>query len=282
LKSHTKANFISRLVSTCAFFLLLIWVDKDATFKAMANNAQKKRALERIQKNIARSGQHIYIISGSATPRFAYTIGVSESMGVELILAGAVIYYEDDVTQIINDIAAQLKGQRNRKSFEVSGQGLFTLRKVHSSWSTELMVGAFDYYQKRDIPALQIVPDQAHWCIDVPDMRAPWSATKEPVWRWLYEAWTYPVPEEATAATNLPALRGDRITEVMRWEEDEWEAFAGAGPDVPEEQMRVVSLGTLIAVDESLAPALHLAIEKGIWRDPDPDSDWHPWHQSEQ
>ena len=59
------------------------------------------------------------------------------------------------------------------------------------------MLGAFDYYQKREIPALQIVPDTAHWTIDVPDMAAPWSATREPIWRWQREAWTYPVPKEA-------------------------------------------------------------------------------------
>jgi hypothetical protein len=259
-------------------FLFLICINKSATFKAMADNTQKKQALDSIRENITRSGHHIYVVSGGSIPRFAYTIGVSESAGVELILAGAIIYYvESEVTQIINDIAEQLKGQRNRKSFKVSGLGSFTLRNVHSSWSTKLLLGAFDYYQKRDIPALQIVADKAHWCIDVPDMSAPWSATKEPVWRWLYEAWPYPVPEDATAATNLPALRGDRITEVMRWEEDEWEAYVGEGSDVPYDQMGVVSIWTLIAVDESLARALHLAIGEGLWRDHGPDSEWHPW-----
>jgi hypothetical protein len=98
------------------------------------------------------------------------------------------------------------------------------------------MLGAFDYYQKRDIPALQIVPDQAHWTVDVPDMSMPCSATTEPVWQWLHEPWTYPVPKHSTAATNLAALRGERITEVMRWEEDEWEIFAGEGPDVREDE----------------------------------------------
>jgi hypothetical protein len=281
LQAALEGQFYKSFGSNTCIFLLLIRINKSATFKAMAKDTQKKQALDRIRKNIKRSGHHIYVVMGGATPRFAYTIGVSESTGDELILAGAVIYYEEEVTQIINNIAAQLKGQRDRKSFKVSGQGSFTLRNVHNSWSTELMLGAFDYYQKRDIPALQIVPDKSHWCIDVPDMSAPWSATKEPVWRWLHEAWTYPVPEDATAATNLPALRGDRITEVTRWEEDVWEAFVGAGPDVSEDQMRVVPLGTLIAVDESLERAVHLAIGEGLWRDPDPDSEWHPWRKSE-
>lgn len=246
----------------------------------MATEAQKKQARDEIRKNIAQSGHHVYVVSGGgADPRFAYTIGVSESIGVELILAGAILYMRDDVGTIINDIAAQLKSQPDRRVFEVTGLGSFTLRKVDSSWATELMLGAFDYYQKRDIPAFQIIPDKDHWTIDIPDMSEPWNATTEPVWRWLKEPWTYPVSEGATALTNLAALRGERVTEVMRWEEDEWEMFAGAGPDVPKDEMRVVALGTLVGADKSLFPAVNLSIEEGLWRDPEPDSEWHPWRK---
>src|SRR5215467_918026 len=132
----------------------------------MATEAHKKQALDEIRKNIAQSGHHVYAVSGGgADPRFAYTIGVSESIGVELILAGAILYMYDDVGTIINDIAAQLKAQADRRVFEVTGLGSFSLRKVDSSWAAELMLGAFDYYQKRDIPALQIVPDKDHWTI---------------------------------------------------------------------------------------------------------------------
>src|SRR5438874_9765122 len=146
----------------------------------MITEAQKKQALDDIRENIARSGHHIYVVSGGQTPRFAYTIGVSELIGVELILAGAILYMMDGVETIINDIAGQLRAQPDRRVFEVTGLGSFTLRKVDSSWATEFMLGAFDYYQKRDIPALQIVPDRAHGTIDVPDMSVPWNATTEP------------------------------------------------------------------------------------------------------
>ena len=63
-------------------------------------------------------------------------------------------------------------------------------------------------------------------------MSQTWSPQSEPVWGWLAEDWNYPVPEKSIAATNLDALRGKPITEVMRWEEEEWEMFAGAGPDI--------------------------------------------------
>jgi uncharacterized protein DUF4262 len=248
----------------------------------MTKEAQRKEALDRIRKNIAQSQRHIYVVAGGQTPRFAYTIGVNESVGVELILAGAIFYMKDEAVKILNEIAAQLGSHRNRESFEIVGMGSFTLRKVHSSWASEIMLGAFDYYEKLDIPALQIVPNKDHWTIDVPDMSVPWNASTEPIWRWLKEPWTFSVPKDSTAATNLAALRGDRITEAMRWEEDEWEMFAGPGPDVTEKEMRVVALGTLVAADESLVPVMNLAIEEGLWRDPDPHSEWHPWGKRQQ
>jgi hypothetical protein len=249
----------------------------------MADRDPKKQALHDIRENIAQSGHHIYVVAGGdPTPRFAYTIGLSESIGIELILAGAIFYMMDEVGEIINAIAELLKAQPDRRIFEVAGLGSFSLRKVDNSWTAELMLGAFDYYQKRDIPALQIVPDRAHSTIDIPDMSVPWNATIEPAWRWLHEPWTYPVPEDATATTNLAALRGDRITEVVRWEEDEWEMFAGAGPDVPKDDMRVVPLGSLVAGDRSLDPVVHLVIGEGLWRDPDPDSEWHQWRKRGQ
>jgi Domain of unknown function (DUF4262) len=248
----------------------------------VTNEIKKKQVIDRIREDIARSGQHVYVVSGGETPRFAYTIGVSESVGGELILAGAIFYMKDEVVKIINDIAKRLKAQRDREVFEVEGLGSFTLRKAHSSWAAKLILGAFDYYKKHDIPALQIVPDKAHWTIDVPDMSAAWSASSEPVWRWLEAPWTFPVPKDSTAATNLAALRGERITEVMRWEENEWEMSAGPGSDVTGDDMRVVALGTLVAADKTLVPVVNLAIEEGLWRDADGDSEWHPWRKRGQ
>jgi hypothetical protein len=246
------------------------------------NKNQNETMLERIRQNIVRSGQHVYVVSGGEIPRFAYTIGVSESVGVELIFPGAIFYMKDEVVKIINYIAGQLRAQRDRKIFELNGLGSFTLRKTHSSWAEKFMLGAFDYYKKRDIPALQVVPDKTHWTIDVPDMSTEWSPSSEPVWRWLDAEWNFPVPNDSTVATNLAALRGERITEVMRCSEDEWEMFAGSGTDVTKDEMRVVALGTLVAADNSLVPAMNLMTEEGFWRDANLDSEWHPWRKRDQ
>jgi hypothetical protein len=166
--------------------------------------------------------------------------------------------------------------------FDLEGLGSFTLREVHCSWAEKLMLGAFDYYKRRNISALQIMPDKAHWTIDVPDMTGEWSPSSTPVWRWLEMKWNFPVPNDSTVATNLAALRGERITEVMRCAEDEWEMFAGSGLDVTQDDMRVVALGTLVAADNSLVPCVRLGVDEGLWRENDQNSEWHTWRKRAQ
>ena len=243
----------------------------------MATDSQKRIALELIKQNIAENGHHIYVVSGGEEPRFAYTIGLSKAIGFELILAGAFFYMADEVTKIVSGIAAKLKSQGGSRAsvFEMDDLGSFSIRPADPSWATVLMLGALDFYQVSEIPAFQIVPDTAHWTIDVPDLSQPWSPITAPIWKWLHEPWSYPVPSKSVAGTNIDALRGARITEAMRWEEDEWELYAGAGPDVPKDATRVVPLGTLVAADRSLEPVINLRIGEGLWRDT--DSAWHPW-----
>jgi hypothetical protein len=118
-----------------------------------------------------------------------------------------------------------------------------------------------------------------HMTIDVPDMAIPWSPQSAPLWQWLKEPWAFSVPSDSEAVTDLDALRGFAVTEACRWEENYWELFAGAGPDVPEEEKRVVGLGMLLAADPSLAPVLGLKIGDGIWREG--DLEWHPWETPE-
>jgi hypothetical protein len=246
----------------------------------MASDVERKAALDRIRQNIAQRGFHTYVITGGGDPHYAYTIGLIQSLGAELVLAGAYFYLLDDVAKIIEGIAAELKPPVawETQKIDLGSWGVFSLRRVHMSWATMLMLGALDFYQVKEVQAFQIVPDEAHWTLDIPDLSKPWSPTAAPAWKWLHEEWAYPVPSKSVAITNLGALRGERITEVMRWEEDEWEIFAGAGPDVPQEERRVVPLGVLLAADESLLPVVNLPIGAGFWRDA--VSEWHPWGSS--
>lgn len=235
-------------------------------------------ALESIRANIAQHGHHIYLITGRSCPRFAYTIGLSESHGAELIFAGGSVYDADSIVLILNRLATDLDRQINWHGHhvETDSHGSFSLGKAHQSWSNELMLGALDYYDVPEVLAYQVVPDPEHLTIDVPTMTEPWHPTTSPPWRWLHEQWNYPVPPNSVATTNLQALRGARITEAARWEEDQWELFAGAGPDVPKENVRVVPLGTLLAIDDSLNAVVHLPVGRGLWRDA--RSEWQRWN----
>jgi hypothetical protein len=125
-------------------------------------------------------------------------------------------------------------------------------------------------------PTSLVAPEPAYWTVDIPDMRKPWSVAEEPVWQWKEVPWTLPVPSTSTAVTDLAALRGERITEAARWEEDQWELFARKGADVPKDEIRVVALGTLLDADPSLLPVTSLPVGKALIRDSD-EGAWEPW-----
>ncbi len=52
--------------------------------------------------------------------------------------------------------------------------------------------------------------------------------------------------------------------------------FAGAGPDVGKEEVRVVPLGTLLGADRTLEMVTTLDVGRGVWRDRE-DLIWQPW-----
>jgi hypothetical protein len=234
--------------------------------------------VELIRSNIAKYGHHIYLVAGEALPRFAYTIGVNSIAGAELVFAGASYYAAEEVKEIVNAVAACLRTQADwqKVSVRLDSLGSFCLRKAAAPWVNALLLGVLDFYGTKEASALQIVPDDDHWTVDIPDLTRPWSAAGEPIWRWLYDPWKYSVSQSAVATTNLSALRGDRITEAARWELDQWELFAGSGPDVPPDEVRVVPLATLLAIDDSLMAVTDLAIGQALWRDAE-ESVWHSW-----
>lgn len=237
--------------------------------------------LELIQQNVEKFGYHVYHVSGATVPGYAYTIGLMDSMGAELILAGATFYMADEVRRILESGRLELaSGNGLGSGLVVDGLGSFRIQELHRSWIRTLMLGAVDFYHGAEVRALQFVPDHTHMTIDVPDLSKEWSASEEPAWQWLHLPWSYDVPPDSTATTNLDALRGARITEVTRWEAGEWEMFAGPGPDVSYNDARVVPLGTLLASDPTLSPAVNLEIGCGLWRDGG-DGGWNPWRRAE-
>lgn len=64
-----------------------------------------------------------------------------------------------------------------------------------------------DWNPRPELPprsAYQILPDQDHWTIDIPDCRLPFSGASEPVWRWLTDA----VDESLNAVVDLEVGKG--------------------------------------------------------------------------
>ena len=239
---------------------------------------RRAKMLEQIRRNIELYGHHIYAIPGSRLPRYAYTIGRQGRLLGDLVFAGGEYFKLREVSTIINDIVNRLSELEliDERPLEVGAFGSFIFRKVDPSWSSSLMLGALDYYSSKCVLASQVVPLGEHWTADVPDMSVPWNADMEPIWRWVHEPWPYSVPETSIAVTNLDALRGNRITEAARWEESQWEIFAGHGPDVPRDMARFVPLGVLLGVDPSLRAVLDLAVGEGICRNPD-ETEWRAW-----
>jgi hypothetical protein len=243
-----------------------------------ARDKLRDKALATIRRNIKRDGFHIYQVMEGSSPRYAYTIGLTESHGAELVLAGSVIFDTDEVVDILHTVRRKWKGTAEKaKKHAVKGCGAFTLRTAHPTWVTRLALGARDYYQ-RDIVAFQLVPDAAHHTIDVPDMRAAYNSKREPVWQCLDKPWPYKIDEDSSVATNLAALRGAPITEVVRWEADYWEAFAGDGTQTKPANIRFVSPLVLIAGDPALAPILKLEVGNGLCRTS--RGKWQTWKRT--
>lgn len=240
---------------------------------------EKQRALDLIRSNIASHGYHVYVIAGGPLPRFSYTIGLKEAIGYELIMPGSYFYSANEIKQIIDGVADLIKSQPSKIDLElkINSLGSFKLRKADDSWTKKLMLGALDFYSLEEISALQIIPDPDHWTIDIPDLSESWSIHKAPIWRWLNEVWScQSISDRSVAVTNLRALRGEKITEATRWEDDQWELFAGSGPDTLPAEVRVVPLGMFLAFDTSLTKVVSLELGHALWRDKH-ETEWHIW-----
>ena len=234
--------------------------------------------LSKIKANIAQYGYHKTAVTGGELPRFAYTIGCKDTLGVEFVFAGGEYYSYVSTGEIIDNIVSLARSEPDwhNLSMHLVSLGNFSISKADSSWSELLVLGTFDYYNQSEIEVWQILPDKNHHTLDIPDMSQVFNAASQPVWQWLSRKWDYHIPSNSMAVTDLKVLFGEKATEVMRWEQDDWEIFSGAGPDILDEDKRMVPLGVLIGIDKTLEPAVHLPIGKGLWRD-SIELEWNDW-----
>lgn len=229
--------------------------------------------LDIIKRNIHKHGYHITLVNGGQNPDFSYSIGVSEKFGFELVIAGGFNSIKEN-ERIFKTIYQMLEsGSTVDSQFSVSDNDAFYLGLVDSSWCEKLMLGVYDYYKTYFIKAYQIIPIEK--TLDTPVMSAVFSPD-DSIWKWLDMDWNIDVPKNSYVITDIDALHGKTITEVVRWEDRVWEMFSGPGPDVEQKDIRIVPLGTILGIDATLQPILNLKVEEGLWRD-NKDSSWQDW-----
>jgi hypothetical protein len=231
-----------------------------------------------IKSNITTSGFHITVVAQEQTPRFAYTIGLTEKYNFELVFAGGIFYLKDQLSKIFNQIVKKVNEQEGEyfNSINLEELGTFSILPIDASWSKLLMLGVYDVYKVEKVNAFQIIPDRNHQTLDIPDMTRPFTPTLFPVWRYLVQNWDLNVPITSQVTTNLEFLKGQPLTEIIRWEPDFWEMFHGEAPNIPKEQRRVVSISTIVGIDKTILPALELQIKKGLYRDEN-EEEWTFW-----
>jgi len=232
--------------------------------------------IDSIESNIKKCGYHLYMIKDNGPlPRFSYSIGLRNVLGLELILAGALLYSDEEIKTILDEIILALKNDKNISSITTT-LGTFTLKDVDASWVKELMLGALDYYAVDTINTLQILPTDKHMItIDIPNLQKKYNPNHEPIWKWLSVNWNYDVPSSPTCVTNTDVLLGEAIFQAIRWEEDYWEAFSKRPSEITEEDTHFIPLGIILESDETNKIIATLSIEQAVSRI---DNEWEVWN----
>jgi hypothetical protein len=213
----------------------------------------------RINTHIQNRGYHLYIVSTDESPRYAYTIGLKERVGYELCFIGALFFDVNEVEDIFSNLICSIN-RDNSFADEVKTYGAVELLDVGSDWVAGLLFGALDFYDTKQITFKQIYLSQFSELIDVPNCSSPlngslWSNSQDS------ELKSY------KAVVNKEVLNNEAVLEVMRWEQNEWEMFSYAGPDVPKDDLRIVPLKVCFLADKSLMDSLKLEVGKGSWRE---------------
>lgn len=237
---------------------------------------KKQEFFELIEKNIKKYGYHITFVKGGQNPPFAYTIGLYEKLGFELVVAGDFHSIQMNEKKIRRVLLGLNSGQNTGSFFlsEDKEQVDLELLEMHTTWKELMILGVFDYYKNDDIRAFQIFPVE-NKSMDIPVMSSQ-RDKEDPIWCWLDKKWNETIPLSSYVITSVGFLNGENITELMRWEDGYWEMFVGQGSDVPDEDVRILPISTVLGIDDTLRPALKLSIGEGLWRE-NIESEWEIW-----
>lgn len=211
-----------------------------------------------IAENIERYGYHAVVVAGGATPRWVYTIGLCETVGVELLFAGGVYYLKDEVLELVEQVSkSSFNHAECSQAQRIASLGVDVV-KVDAGWSERLLLGVHGYYGTMK-PALQIVP-QKHRTIDTPRADLAFRPETAGGFRWLDEPWPYGIPPKSEAMVDIGIAFGHPAIYAARWEQDYWEIFSVPQSEIDREKARLMPLGTLLAVDPTLEDVAALSV----------------------
>lgn len=234
--------------------------------------------LDHIKDNILKHRFHINVVSQEFTPRFAYTIGLFNKNGYELVLAGNMDLLYDDIIYILNFIGNKLINHEETTGsrFEINIKSMFELRKVDESWTDIMLLGVNDFYNDKSILSYQIHQIGNMTSVDIPNMNCKFKPEDQPIWRWLTCKNDLNIPQNSKVVINKDILYGAKALEIMRWDENEWEIYSMNPENLDEDDMRIIPVSTIIGIDNSLERILELNVGKGLIRD-SPNNAWESW-----
>ena len=237
---------------------------------------------DKIRADIEESGRHVACVSGGQSPRYLYTIGLSAKVGFELVFAGQAQIPNQVATSILHSIAKELESGKSVKKLRVDNRkfGSFTLSEAQPTWSRRMLSEVAIYYEGKDIRAMQVLPEPERATIDIPPMEEVFDPGRHRVWQWLDGNWPYEISAQAQVVSNLEALQGYAVSELVRWEDSEGQMFSGPGAEGADDELVNLPLATLLGFDKSLEAALNLEIQSGLYREFDEqgqEGPWQPW-----
>jgi hypothetical protein len=197
-------------------------------------------------------------------------MGFHSSYGApEIVVAGLSAYEASAVREGVVDMHRRVRDGE----FPEAGAGWKVARldeiafgPVHPTWAGLLMLGAVNLYGDADFPAVQVLPPARLRTKDVPDLARQVDLSREAPWRWQDEdeEWRYPLDRRSHVYCDLPVLLDRAVLYVEHDERDAaevWAAFSRGGPaPIPDDAVRQVPWGTLLACDETVEEVLSLEL----------------------
>ena len=227
---------------------------------------------QQVRNDISQHGYHFIHVFGGGVPDYYYTIGNSESIGVELCVAGASFYSSDELLEVIKIATQEIRsfpfGTQLQMSFslpEVTGQ--MSLGVTHRSWLREIGLKAVEWYKPKKITMLQILPPADVRFIDHPDLSKEFDPEAQSAWRWISQPWKQPWSIDSQAQVDIAVLRGSVVKEVIRWSDTSYAMVSKEYDSIESEDLREIPVSIVFAHDDSIGSCLKgLEVGHGMCR----------------